>query len=201
MERIEDLERLQKLKESGALTEAEFESEKAKILNEETTVKESAKAKENVEETTSVSTTANSVTSENTNTTSNATSNATSNTTSNATSNTTSNTTQNATQNTVATNTTANKEATNVATVPNTTDKKAIYGMVGFILGLSSILAWIIPLLGYPTTITGIVFSTMGLKSKNKVYALTGLILSIVFLVLTLINSIAGAVLNSLYYL
>lgn len=70
---------------------------------------------------------------------------------------------------------------------------------VGFILGLVSIVAWILPLAGYPVTICGIVFSTKQLKSENKsarTMAITGLILSIVFLVFTLINSIAGVFLN-----
>lgn len=35
MGKYEDLERLQKLKESGVLTQAEFDAEKAKILNNE----------------------------------------------------------------------------------------------------------------------------------------------------------------------
>ncbi|MDD3481219.1 MAG: hypothetical protein PHW75_03310 [Patescibacteria group bacterium] len=71
-------------------------------------------------------------------------------------------------------------------------DKKA---KTGFILGLVSIIAWLLPLVGYPVTITGIVFSALGLKAKNKKgLAIAGLVLSILFLVVTLINSIAGAV-------
>lgn len=84
------------------------------------------------------------------------------------------------------------------------TDKNAV---IGFILGLVSIAAWIIPLFGYPVGICGIVFSAKGLKSTtNKGKAITGLVLSIVFLVFTLFNSILGAILgayfnfNNLYY-
>ena len=71
------------------------------------------------------------------------------------------------------------------------TDK---FALVGFILGFVSIIAWFIPLFGYPVTICGIVLSAKGMKSstsKNK--ALTGLILSIVFLTITFINSAVGA--------
>lgn len=76
----------------------------------------------------------------------------------------------------------------------NSVDKSA---NTGFILGLVSIIAWFIPLFGYPVTICGIVFSSKGLKSSvNKTKATTGLILSIIFLVITLINSILGALLN-----
>ena len=74
-------------------------------------------------------------------------------------------------------------------------DKKA---KAGFILGLVSIVAWIIPLIGLPVTICAIVFSSLGLKSKaNHSKAVAGLILGIVFVVLTLCNSIVGAVMGA----
>lgn len=80
-------------------------------------------------------------------------------------------------------------------------DKLAI---VGFILGLVSIIAWFIPLFGYPVSICGIVFSTKGLKSKiNKGKATAGLVLSIVFLVFTFLNSMVGLLIsfdNYYYY-
>jgi len=74
-------------------------------------------------------------------------------------------------------------------------DKADKNALVGFILGLVSIIAWLIPLFGYPVCICGIVFSSKGLKSSiNKGKAVTGLVLSIVFLVFTFINSLAGLV-------
>lgn len=78
-------------------------------------------------------------------------------------------------------------------------DKNAL---VGFILGLISIVAWIIPLFGYPVTICSIVFSSKGLNStNNRGKAIAGLVLAIIFLVFTLINSIAGVMINlSNYY-
>lgn len=72
--------------------------------------------------------------------------------------------------------------------------KKETKAMVGFILGLCSIIAWLLPLIGYPVTIAGIVFSAMGMHSNNKGKAIAGLVLSIIFLIVTLINSILGAV-------
>lgn len=78
----------------------------------------------------------------------------------------------------------------NVTKVNNKTDKNAI---IGFILGLCSIIAWFIPLFGYPVCICGIIFSAKGLKSTtNKGKAITGLVLSIVFLVFTFFNSLIG---------
>lgn len=78
-----------------------------------------------------------------------------------------------------------------VRTQEQEADKKAL---TGFILGLVSIIAWLIPLAGYPVSICGIVFSSKGLKSKiNKGKATAGLILSIIFLVFTFFNSLVGA--------
>lgn len=76
----------------------------------------------------------------------------------------------------------------------------------GFILGLISIVAWLIPLFGYPVSICGIIFSSKGLKSQsNKSKAVAGLILSIIFLVFTFFNSLIGFFMglelaNSFYY-
>ena len=83
----------------------------------------------------------------------------------------------------------------------NKTDKKSTIAMVGFILGLASIIAWFIPLIGFPVTICGIVFSALGLNSNNRPKAVAGLTLSIIFLVVTFINSAMGVILYSgLYY-
>lgn len=118
---VEDLEKLKQLKDSGAITETEFEIEKSKVLGSNTS------------------------------------------------------------------------SATK-------TDKKATFGMVGFILGLVSIIAWFIPFIGYPVTILGIIFSGLGLNSNNRGKATAGLTLSIIFLVVTIINSALGVILYSSWY-
>ena len=82
----------------------------------------------------------------------------------------------------------------------NNADKKATKWMIGFILGLVSIIAWYIPLIGYPVTVCGIIFSSLGMNSKNKGKAVAGLVLSIIFLIVTLINSILGAILVNMFY-
>ena len=61
------------------------------------------------------------------------------------------------------------------------------------ILGILSLIAWLLPLIGYPVTIIGIV---MGIKSKDSAsqnLALAGLILSIIGLAFTVANSAIGA--------
>jgi len=93
-----------------------------------------------------------------------------------------------------------NKNQSNVSAnfIENDDDKKA---NVGFILGLISIVAWLIPLFGYPVTICGIVFSSKGLKSNlKKSFATAGLVLSIIFLVLTVFNSFIGMMIQMDYW-
>lgn len=122
---VEDLEKLKQLKDSEAITDTEFEAEKAKILNNS-----------------QVSYTSNTL-----------------------------------------------------------TDKKCSQGMVGFVLGLVGIIAWFLPIIGFPVTVLGIIFSSLGINSLNKNKATVGLILSIIFFILTLINSFLGVVMTSaLYY-
>lgn len=71
------------------------------------------------------------------------------------------------------------------------------YANSGFTFGLISIIAWLIPLFGYPVTIIAIYQSSKGLKAeKNKTKAIIGLVLGILFLLATLANSIAGVIMN-----
>lgn len=87
--------------------------------------------------------------------------------------------------------------ASTTAQTSATAEKKP--APVGFILGLVSIIAWFIPLFGYPVTICGIVFSAKQLKSTDsgaKTMAIVGLVLSIIFLVVPLINSALGVLIQ-----
>lgn len=119
---VEDLEKLKQLKDSGAITESEFESEKSKILN-------------------------------------------------------------------------------NNSNSVNNAEKGKTQAIIGLILGLVSIVAWYIPLIGFPVTICGIIFSAVGMKSQNnKGKAIAGLTLSIIFLVITIVNSFLGAILATSFY-
>ncbi|MDD6207590.1 MAG: DUF4190 domain-containing protein [Clostridiales bacterium] len=66
--------------------------------------------------------------------------------------------------------------------------------VASMVLGLIGIIAWILPLVGYPVLITGLVLGIKGLERKaGKGMAVAGIVLCCVFLVFTLINSIAGA--------
>lgn len=65
--------------------------------------------------------------------------------------------------------------------------------IASLVLGCCGIIAWCIPLLGYPVTIVGIILGCLGMKKGGKKLAIAGIILSAIFLVATLINSILGA--------
>ena len=65
----------------------------------------------------------------------------------------------------------------------------------GFVLGLVGIVGWLIPLVGFPVTIVGLIMSIKG-KSKEPAkqgLATAGLVLNIIFLVATIVNSAIGA--------
>ena len=77
-----------------------------------------------------------------------------------------------------------------VASEKEKTNRIDQFALVGFILGLASIVTWLIPLFGLGTGICGIIFSVKGLKSiVNKAKAQVGLILSIIFLAITVVWS------------
>lgn len=66
------------------------------------------------------------------------------------------------------------------------------YATLGLIFGILSIPGAIIPLLGFPLSILGIIFSKNGMKEHNG-KAIAGLVCSIVGISLTALNSFIGA--------
>ena len=61
------------------------------------------------------------------------------------------------------------------------------------VLGIISLIAWILPLAGYPVSIIGLVMGVYGRKSEKKTLATVGLVLSIIGLVFCVVNSAIGA--------
>lgn len=80
--------------------------------------------------------------------------------------------------------------ATTISSIPNTKGK----ALTSFILGLVSIVAWFIPIIGAPVTIVGLVMGILGRKSSRKKMAIAGIILCSVFLVVTVVNGVIGAI-------
>ncbi|MBK1811531.1 DUF4190 domain-containing protein [Clostridium sp. YIM B02505] len=65
--------------------------------------------------------------------------------------------------------------------------------VVSFILGIIGLIAWIIPIIGAPITIVGLILGIKKRNSKNKGLAITGIILCIIGLLGTVINASIGA--------
>ncbi len=63
----------------------------------------------------------------------------------------------------------------------------------GLVLGIIGMIAWIMPLIGAPVTIIGLIFSIKGLKSLKHGVAIAGVVLSIIGLLATAVNSSIGA--------
>lgn len=80
---------------------------------------------------------------------------------------------------------------------PNNSAEKKNNGQAtaSLILGIVSLFACIIPLLGYPCSIVGLVLGIVGKKKKAGGTAIAGIVLSSIGLACTLINSVVGAML------
>lgn len=70
-------------------------------------------------------------------------------------------------------------------------DGKAIAALV---LGLCNLIAWCIPLFGFPCGIVGLVMGIKGLKSSKKGMAIAGIVICCVTLALTALNATIGAI-------
>lgn len=75
---------------------------------------------------------------------------------------------------------------------PNPKDKLNWAGITALILGCVNILSWCLPPCGCLLGIAGIVFGAIGLKSNKRGMAMAGLIMSIISILLTIANAIAG---------
>lgn len=80
-------------------------------------------------------------------------------------------------------------DTTNEVSVPE--EKKGM-SIASFVLGLCGLIAWCLPLFGYPVSIVGIILGCIGIKKGGKVFAIIGIILSALCLVVTIVNSILG---------
>jgi hypothetical protein len=80
--------------------------------------------------------------------------------------------------------------------VEATSNETAGKPVAGLVLGLFGLILWIIPLLGLPVTITGLVYSLNALKREKKGMAVVGVILNGLGLVATILNALWGAYLG-----
>ena len=62
------------------------------------------------------------------------------------------------------------------------------------ILGIISLVAWLLPLIGYPVSIVGSCLGIYNVKKEKNTFSKVGIILSAIGLGITAINSIAGVI-------
>jgi len=65
-------------------------------------------------------------------------------------------------------------------------------GVTALVLGLISMLAWLLPICGGPTSVTALVLGFMGLSSSRRGLAIAGIVLGGVGLALTVGNAALG---------
>jgi len=65
--------------------------------------------------------------------------------------------------------------------------------IASLVLGIISMITWLIPLFGFPTAVAGLILGIGGLKSSHKAMAIIGIVLSSLALLATLINAAIGA--------
>ena len=66
-----------------------------------------------------------------------------------------------------------------------------------FVLGIIGMITWFIPIIGLPIQVTGLVLGIKGWKSSKQTFAVAGVTLCIIGLVLTIINGSIGAYLGA----
>lgn len=66
---------------------------------------------------------------------------------------------------------------------------------LGLVLGILSLILWLLPILGLPISIIGLVLGIKGLKEKKK-YATAAIVCSIIGLILAIANGVLGAYIN-----
>ena len=69
--------------------------------------------------------------------------------------------------------------------------------IASLVLGIIGAFAWLIPVVGFPVTIVGLILGIKGINSPNRGISIAGLVLNIIFLVATIINSAIGAYLGA----
>lgn len=67
------------------------------------------------------------------------------------------------------------------------------FSIASMVLGICGFLAWCIPLFGYPVCITGLVLGIIGVRKNGKGMAIAGIIMCVLTLIFTVINSAIGA--------
>lgn len=65
--------------------------------------------------------------------------------------------------------------------------------LASLILGVIGVVAWLLPLVGVPVTLTGFILGILGRKSSRKSMAFIGIVLCGLFLIISVVNAGLGA--------
>ena len=76
---------------------------------------------------------------------------------------------------------------------PQPTKHKSGAAVTSFMLGFIGLIAWILPIVGFPIAISGFICGCVGVSGSNRGTAISGIILNVIGLVLATINSAIGA--------
>jgi hypothetical protein len=71
-------------------------------------------------------------------------------------------------------------------------EKKGL-SIASMILGIVGLVAWCLPIVGFPVCLTGLILGIIGIKKGGKGMAIAGIIMCAITLLLTIINSVLGA--------
>jgi len=76
--------------------------------------------------------------------------------------------------------------------------KKDNYGLAitSLALGIFSLLAWFLPICGFPISVIGLILGIIGMNSSKRGLAIAGIVMSSIGLLLTVANSAIGAYLG-----
>lgn len=77
-------------------------------------------------------------------------------------------------------------------TVPEARKPRKDRALLSLILGLVGIIAWIMPIIGFPITIIGLIFGIRSIKLGKKGISIAGIVLCSIFLLATTINAAIG---------
>jgi len=73
------------------------------------------------------------------------------------------------------------------AVIPRGDERRNAQARTGLILGIVSLFAWLLAVIGFPVSIAGIILNTIGLKSQKRGWAVAGLVMSILGLIGTFV--------------
>ena len=78
------------------------------------------------------------------------------------------------------------------AALPPTTPNRPGLAIASLVLGLTTLIAWCLPICGAPLAIAGIITGILGLSSTNRGMAIAGRIIASLGLILSIANSVVG---------